>query len=95
MSALGQKQTCAAQKAMSASPLKADMNPLPRSTGLVLVRTLQRMKPSPEFASDAQVKGSSWRTKSNTPQENYFARKRTKREMSPGHSRDTLADRLD
>jgi hypothetical protein len=47
------------------------------------------MKPSLEFASDAQVNGGSWRTKSNTPQENYFARKRTKRKMSPGHSRDT------
>jgi hypothetical protein len=71
------------------------MNPLLRSTGFLPVRTLQKMKPSPEFASDVQVSGSTWLTKSNAPQENCFAPESTKHEISPGHSRDTRADRLD
>jgi hypothetical protein len=68
MSALGQKQTCAAQNGMSALPPKADMNPLLRSTGFLPMRTLQKMNPNSEFASGALVNGNPWRTKSNAPQ---------------------------
>ena len=84
MSALGQKQTLAVQNVMFALPPRPDMNPLLRPIGFVAARTLQIIKPSPSERCTGQWQRGG--TKSNTPQENYFARKRTKREMSPGHS---------